>query len=196
MIAIRVMLLYMTNQEAPCCFIHLITWKSLNLFCSFKQTDLLKAHWVIFEFRPLKVNAVVTKSKHAYCTLKIIIVLMWKLTINGKYYQLLLVDHRWTKIFIVFNQKPLSLLNQTNKQKKKIIAGIKKIAHAGMRCERVVSWGVVSAEPNLLLCYDFVSTMGCSLVCPHSQSLCHNLCFCAWATMWMTRPWLLLPLSP
>lgn len=150
----------------------------MNLFCNFKQTDLLKAHRVIFEFRPLKVNAAVTKSKHAYCTLMIIIVLMWKLTINGKYYQLLLIDHRWTKIFIVFNQKPLSLLNQTYKQ---IIAGIKKTAHAhaGMRCERVVSRGLVSAEPNLLLCYDFVSTMGCSLVCPHSQSLCYNLCICA-----------------
>lgn len=37
----------LTHQEASCCFLRLITRKSLNLFCQ----------WVIFEFNSLKVNA-------------------------------------------------------------------------------------------------------------------------------------------
>lgn len=47
-------------------------------------------------------------------------------------------------------------------------------AHPGMRWHFVVSRGVVSVELKLLLCYNFVS-LYCSLGCPNSQSLCHNL---------------------
>lgn len=59
----------------------------------------------------------------------------------------------------------------------------------------VVSWEIVSAEFKCLLCYNTVSTMGRSLVCPHSQCMRHDLSICTWAIMWMTGPWLLLPLS-